>query len=137
MHHRFQGPKDWSPTGNIPWVPIWPEFVDAYLEAAIWTSSDDEDRPLDRDYGVGDFSDSAVALAIKESNEFIQKNREDLGQVGDPGQHGHDFWLTRNGHGVGFWDRGYGDVGDRLTAASKKFRERDVYAGDDGELHFG
>lgn len=22
-------------------------------------------------------------------------------------QHGHDFLLTRNGHGTGFWDRGY------------------------------
>lgn len=28
---------------------------------------------------------------------------------------GHDLWLTRNGHGVGFWDRGMGRVGKRLT----------------------
>ena len=28
---------------------------------------------------------------------------------------GHDFWLTSQGHGAGFWDRGLGDVGDTLT----------------------
>ena len=30
----------------------------------------------------------------------------------------HDYWLTRNGHGVGFWDRGLGPVGDRLIDLS-------------------
>lgn len=28
---------------------------------------------------------------------------------------GHDFYLTREGHGAGFWDRGLGDLGDYLT----------------------
>lgn len=28
---------------------------------------------------------------------------------------GHDFWLTSQGHGAGFWDRGLGEVGDTLT----------------------
>lgn len=31
-------------------------------------------------------------------------------------QHGHDFLLTRNGHGTGFWDRGYDyEIGKALT----------------------
>ena len=30
-------------------------------------------------------------------------------------QAGHDFALTRNHHGAGFWDRGYGEVGNLLT----------------------
>lgn len=30
-------------------------------------------------------------------------------------QAGSDFWLTRNGHGTGFWDRGLGTVGEALT----------------------
>ena len=34
-------------------------------------------------------------------------------------QHGGDFYLTRNRHGAGFWDRGYGDVGKQLTEAAK------------------
>ena len=28
---------------------------------------------------------------------------------------GHDFWLTSQGHGAGFWDRGLGEVGDILS----------------------
>lgn len=28
---------------------------------------------------------------------------------------GRDFWLTSQGHGSGFWDRGLGAVGDALT----------------------
>lgn len=31
---------------------------------------------------------------------------------------GHDFWLTRRGHGAGFWDRGLGDLGKRLSEAA-------------------
>lgn len=32
---------------------------------------------------------------------------------------GHDLWLSSRGHGTGFWDRGLGDLGDRLHEASK------------------
>jgi hypothetical protein len=49
-------------------------------------------------------------------------------------QAGGDFWLTRNGHGVGFWDRGLGELGDRLTAASKPHGSSDLYIGDDGKV---
>ena len=48
---------------------------------------------------------------------------------------GHDFWLTRNGHGAGFWDRGLGDLGDRLSAAAKVYGECDLYPGDDGLIY--
>jgi hypothetical protein len=39
---------------------------------------------------------------------------------------GHDFWLTRNGHGAGFWDRSElkaHDLGERLTKLCKEFPE--------------
>ncbi len=39
---------------------------------------------------------------------------------------GHDFWLTRSGHGAGFWDRGLtGGLGERLTEASKAYGSPD------------
>lgn len=50
-------------------------------------------------------------------------------------QAGHDFWLTRCGHGAGFWDRGLDDVGDKLTALvghGTEWPNLDVYKGDDG-----
>lgn len=43
---------------------------------------------------------------------------------------GHDFWLTRNGHGVGFWDRNLGDEGDALSKIARKFGEAYVWFGD-------
>lgn len=48
---------------------------------------------------------------------------------------GHDFWLTRCGHGAGFWDRGLGEVGDKLTNAAQVFGECHLYVGDDGRIH--
>lgn len=39
---------------------------------------------------------------------------------------GHDFILTRNHHGAGFWDRGLGDLGDRLTKASDPYGTIDL-----------
>ena len=37
---------------------------------------------------------------------------------------GIDFWLTRNGHGAGFWDRGLGSLGDRITVLVKPYGEQ-------------
>lgn len=54
----------------------------------------------------------------------------------DPAQVGHDFWLTRNGHGTGFWDRGHPEwLGKALTKASKPYGTADLYVGDDGCIH--
>lgn len=121
-----------------------PEFVRAYLECALWSSTiDDEDgnlgTPYDSIYAIDDFSNETVAHAIVDCNNFIQANREDLDEVSDTyhvdySQHGHDFWLTRNGHGAGFWDRGYGEVGDRLSKASKVYGSTYLYINDHNQI---
>lgn len=49
---------------------------------------------------------------------------------------GHDFYMTRNGHGVGFWDRGLGELGDWLTRMSDPFGEASLYVGDDGLIYY-
>jgi hypothetical protein len=51
---------------------------------------------------------------------------------------GHDFWLTRNGHGAGFWDRSEleaGDLGDKLSTIARRFGSCDLYRGDDKLLY--
>ena len=49
---------------------------------------------------------------------------------------GHDFWLTRNGHGAGFWD---GDwplpYADLLDKAAQAAGTCDLYVGDDGMIY--
>ncbi len=44
----------------------------------------------------------------------------------DRHQAGRDFWLTRNGHGAGFWDRQIldaDDLGDKLSAIARTYGE--------------
>ena len=111
------------------------EFIVAYLESSLWTATDDYGICLDEKYQSAHFSEEAVADAVRECLDFIDCNIELLHGL-DPGQCGHDFSLTRNGHGAGFWDRGYGKVGDELTAVTKPYGETNVYVGDDNLLYF-
>ena len=46
----------------------------------------------------------------------------------------HDFILTVNGHGAGFWD-GDWESGDELTTICKRFPQIEVYLGDDNLLY--
>lgn len=46
-------------------------------------------------------------------------------------QHGHDFLLTRNHHGVGFWDRGYPyAIANVLTENAQAYGEHQVLTDD-------
>ncbi len=49
---------------------------------------------------------------------------------------GHDFWLTRNRHGAGFWDGDYPEpAASQLTKASHNYGEVSLYVGDDNLIH--
>jgi hypothetical protein len=48
---------------------------------------------------------------------------------------GHNFWLSRNGHGTGFWDRGWGDLGKKLHEIAKSFGEVYLESPDFTELY--
>ena len=50
---------------------------------------------------------------------------------------GHDFWLTRNHHGAGFWDSAeiWGTNKDILTDNTHKYREINLYIGDDNKIY--
>lgn len=113
--------------------------VEAYLECALWAGLDwaEEDtnpEPLDASYSVADVSDEARAETAREVADFCEANAEDLAEIA-PEMIGHDFYLTRNGHGAGFWDRGLGEIGDRLTSAAHAYGTSELYAGDDGKLY--
>lgn len=104
-------------------------FVSGYLECALWSSTDESDdsggRPLDDTYDVDAFTRRAIADARRDCRGFmgLPGVRAALEATGaDYSRHGHDFWLTRNGHGAGFWDRGYApDVDKTLTDAAHSY----------------
>ena len=53
-----------------------------------------------------------------------------------PEQAGHDFWLTRQGHGAGFWDGDWPEpYAAMLTKGAECYGEFQTYAGDDGLIH--
>ena len=108
-------------------------FTRQYLETALWAETDELDPnggdPLDNIFGIDDIDDASVQEAIKECAEFQEKAAEILSRY-DESTAGHDFWLTRNGHGAGFWDGDYTaqeDDGDKLTEIAKSMGERSIY----------
>ena len=117
------------------------QFVAAYVECSTWSSTDDNGEPLDSLPAVTEaysqldaFDETAKEQMLVDCQAFIDANMGDLQNL-DPVQAGHDFWLTRNHHGAGFWARGLGELGDRLSWAAREFGEVELYVGDDGLLY--
>jgi hypothetical protein len=114
--------------------PRFDAFTLAYLEAMFWTEGSDDGALSDPDLTIYSLAPEAEAGIVADCAAFQAANAEDID--GDDSQAGHDFWLTRNGHGAGFWDGDWpAAAGERLTAACKRFPEVDAYVGDDGLIY--
>ncbi len=114
------------------------KFTRAYIEAALWSSTDNSDAsgglPLDFSFGVEEIAPETLASILDDCTAFQEAHANDIGD--NLVQAGHDFWLTRNHHGAGFWDGDWpDDVGERLTEASHAFGSVDLYVGDDGLIY--
>jgi len=111
------------------------EMTKHYIIAALWASTNDEGNPLDDKYSIDDLAPETLLEMKEECFEFVQYNLElILESKQGEAQTGHDFWLTRNHHGVGFWDRELGEVGDKLTVAANSMKERTLFICDDGKI---
>lgn len=113
-------------------------FTTRYLDTMFWAStcSDGErdDRPLGDLYGPEDIDAEGLAEILQDCHDFQEANSDDIGVFSS--RAGHDFFLTRNGHGAGFWDGDWPEgIGKRLAEASKVYGTQGVMAGDDGLLH--
>ena len=116
-------------------------LTNSYLEAALWSSTGEDEEPLDDEHDLTDVSDATLEAARSDLDGFLKANHGLITRAinnpdyGGMEQVGHDFWLTRNGHGAGFWDRGLGELGDELTKNTKPFGGVDLYVGDDGKIY--
>jgi hypothetical protein len=110
------------------------KFTLAYIEAALWSSHDDNDNYFDENYTLEDISEETLNQIINDCQKFQNDNKTLLEGL-DLELCGHDFLLTRNHHGAGFWDRGLGKLGDRLTEESEKYKEIDLYIGDNNKIY--
>lgn len=111
-----------------------PTATHHYLYAALWTEE------LEAKFDVEDFMPTTVGHAAKDIQEFIHKAGDLLvpyaEHFGDKAseQLGHDFWLSRNGHGAGFFDHKLGGVEQQLQDIARKFPERHVWDSETGTL---
>lgn len=121
------------------------DFVDGYYEAALFAtaaSSEDEEfnqrTPYDLCCEVDqDSRDRIEASAL----DFLESNRRAFYLAGELGHNwggmGHHAFLTREGHGAGFWDGDYPKIlGDHLTARAQADRTEAhcwIELDDDGE----
>lgn len=123
------------------------KFTEGYLVCALWAENDESDEsggnPLDQNYSIHDFAPEA----LKEAQGVCQNFQHDAAALLEeayqrgytPERAGHDFWLTRNGHGAGFWDRDElrkGGLGVKLSEIAHKYGDGNVYVGDDDKLYF-
>lgn len=132
--------------------PAFLQFLRGYQAALYWSSTDEIDGEtvnLDQFTPSTAADDHCRAACLA----FFSLHRADIeaaaglydlssGDGADTGFDfaGHDFALTRNGHGAGYWDRAELDVhglGDRLTAAAKAVGECHPYLGNDRSIYIG
>jgi hypothetical protein len=92
-------------------------------------------EPLDDYFDVQDFTDKAVTEAEEDCDDFFDHLEcagllEIARHFADDDRIAHDFWLTRNGHGAGFWDGDYDDAeyraGRTLTGICEAWGTCDV-----------
>ena len=109
-------------------------MTEAYIDTALWSCLDAGGEPLEGLYSRDDIDPATLQEMRDDCAGFAESNIPDLAGM-CPTLAGEDFWLTRNHHGAGFWDRGLGDKGERLTAAAHPWGSVDLHLGDDGVIY--
>jgi len=117
------------------------EFTDATIEALYFTDTGDNGQPakeaeldvktrIDLEADCRSFWRRFGCFVISDKCRCFG-----TGEYSKVAQAGHDFWLTRNGHGCGFWDGDWSETyADMLTEGSKKYGEFPICEGDDGTI---
>lgn len=116
-------------------------FARHYVEALFFTNAGPDDEiPSD-----AEFHELALERIAVDCAKFEEQMGETIdaascqrgsGEYNQREQAAHDFWMTRNGHGVGFWDGDWSEPeAGILTQAAKAFGEVWPYLGDDGLIY--
>ncbi|MGU3656793.1 hypothetical protein [Methylobacterium fujisawaense] len=115
-------------------------FTQGYVTCALWADCNGDQFDRDGEATFAELAPETLVRMVADCVHFqaytgalLDLYQERHGRDRDSA--GHDFWLSRNGHGTGFWDRGAGAVGDKLHDMAKTFREMSLYLGDDGLIY--
>lgn len=118
------------------------DFKQGYIDALLWSETDygTEDDPSDENFdGCEDELDCDALAAIDSTcGDFWQWVVFHRVAEQDHERAGHDFCLTRNGHGAGFWDGDWqDDLGDKLTNCAKAYGTMSLYRYGEDEITVG
>ena len=109
------------------------DYVDIMMEISI----DNIGYPLSMFHDVSRIDDDSLQMMYSDYKGFLETNQKLLTESGlTMAQIGHDFGLTRNKQGTGFWDRELGSIGDKLTSVAEQYDECELYKGDDGKIYY-
>jgi hypothetical protein len=128
-------------TGGCEQFATLDDFTQGYIEAMFFTETGTGDDEELEHATVAEFAPGELVRIAADCTEFQYDNAPELEQaysvpLYDAEAAGRDYWYSRNGHGVGYWDRDLGDVGDALHAACQN-DGRYLYRGDDELLYLG
>ena len=101
------------------------EFTKQYIITALWASDDQKGDPLRWTYGSDDLPPETLAIMVADCEQFQEQTAGMIEH--DLSGAGHNFWLTRNGHGAGFWDGDWPEHGDILTIIASACGKRHLY----------
>lgn len=109
------------------------QFTRACIECALWSSTDDDGKPLDRNYSASDIPEETGKQLIADCAKFQSENADALAASAlSIATQGTNFWLNRVGAGSGFWDEYLQrscDAYNReqaIAIGSRDFSERDA-----------
>jgi hypothetical protein len=115
-----------------------PHVIDGYKASIYWTE-ENPDEGFTKDSQFADQTLLNIEGSCKKTllycfevfPEDYHFDKHNLYAIGK------DLWLTRNGHGSGFWDGDWPEViGEKLTAYCHAIGQREAYLGDDGLIYF-
>lgn len=110
------------------------KFLSAYIKCALWSSSDGYDS-LDDKYSIKDISPQTMAKMELDCQRFklFHGSLLKCAKINDT-KAGHNFWLSRNRHGAGFFDGNY-DEAEFLQKAAQDFGPCVLCVGDDKKIY--
>jgi hypothetical protein len=115
------------------------KFVRSYLATACWVEFESGTTyQLHRSAIRDAFMDCDKFIGLVDKH-FMSKDAEYI--INRPGNDlellaPHEFYLTRNRHGAGFWDGDWDELGDKLTEICHEMKESQLYIGDDNMAYF-
>lgn len=116
-------------------------FTTAYITAMFFTEEGEHNL---QNAGITEISEELMEKIEKDCADFQAKSQGLISSENcyydgcTPIEYaGHDFWMTRNGHGCGFWEKHdwAEPASTKLTELAESFGPMEVYLGDNGKVY--